>query len=376
MFAISSSSSTSSASPSPTKSAADFSTKISPPNLTKNDHDGTTVVEMQKMMAKKRVSLADYKSLRRVSSTSSNPASTPSTPVLMEVTTATPSITTATPTMTTTSSSNVTSLPPVSTKTTIPVKTSSDLSTLKRSDSQQRDPEREQQVSEEPGTPTQDEQQPTMQSSLSTSSASSSTTTITSSSKPVGNLTSTLPPSLNTLPLFEKLDKLELAQQEIKRKASQNSYMSLESNNSTAAPSTGPTLQHSTSVVLGNSRSPVFEPKREDLTSRLQKEFGLLVDTDTNSDSGDQINNPDDVGCDGEGVGGDATPEEDSPPPPPPSGSSGSTRFLPSQIPSYTTPTTGYPASTAASVAQQPPVPHVHHYSSSGVSRAKYPPPP
>merc|ERR1719273_553170 len=43
MFAISSSSSTSSASPSPTKSAADFSTKISPPNLTKNDHDGTTV---------------------------------------------------------------------------------------------------------------------------------------------------------------------------------------------------------------------------------------------------------------------------------------------------------------------------------------------
>ena len=154
--------------------------------------------------------------------------------------------------------------------------------------------------------------------------------------------------------------------------------MSLESNsNSTAAPSTG-TIQHSTSVVLGNSRSPVFEPKREDLTSRLQKEFGLLVDTDTNSDSGDQINNPDDVG-DGEGsggVGGDATPEEDSPPPPPPSGSSGSTRFLPSQIPSYTTPTTGYPASSAASVAQQPPVPHVHHYSSSGVSRAKYPPPP
>ena len=53
MFAISSSSSTSSASPSPTKSAADFSTKISPPNLTKNDHDGTTVVEMQKMMVQK-----------------------------------------------------------------------------------------------------------------------------------------------------------------------------------------------------------------------------------------------------------------------------------------------------------------------------------
>ena len=57
---------------------------------------------------------------------------------------------------------------------------------------------------EEQGTPTQDEQQPPMiQSSSNTSSTSS---------KPVGST------SLNTLPLFEKLDKLELAQQEIKRK--------------------------------------------------------------------------------------------------------------------------------------------------------------
>lgn len=64
---------------------------------------------------------------------------------------------------------------------------------------------------EDQGTPTQDEQQPTMimQSASNTSSSTSS--------KPVGTSTN-LPPSLNTLPLFEKLDKLELAQQEIKRK--------------------------------------------------------------------------------------------------------------------------------------------------------------
>ena len=57
---------------------------------------------------------------------------------------------------------------------------------------------------EEQGTPTQDEQQPPM--------IQSSSNTSTTSSKPVGST------SLNTLPLFEKLDKLELAQQEIKRK--------------------------------------------------------------------------------------------------------------------------------------------------------------
>ena len=48
--------------------------------------------------------------------------------------------------------------------------------------------------------------------------------------------------------------------------------------------------------------SPIIEPKREDLTSRLQKEFGLLVDNDANTDD----------------TGGDATPEEDNSPPPPP----------------------------------------------------------
>merc|ERR1719210_1805761 len=93
-------------------------------------------------------------------------------------------------------------------------------------------------LTEEQGTPTQDEQQPPMiQSSSNTSSTSS---------KPVGST------SLNTLPLFEKLDKLELAQQEIKRKASQNSYISLESNATTSAPSSGGIQQHQTpaSAVL------------------------------------------------------------------------------------------------------------------------------
>merc|ERR1719357_208109 len=330
------------------------------------------VVLDTKPKAKKRVSLADYKSLRRVSS--SNPTSAPSTPILTEAATvATPSIMTATPT--TKTLSNVLPIPPPKSVSNMPMippvnkQTSSDLSVKKSATSepllQRGDSEPLIQQgghgggqAEEQGTPTQDEQQPPMiQSSSNTSSTSS---------KPVGST------SLNTLPLF---DKLELAQQEIKRKASQNSYISLESNTTTSAPSSGGIQQHQTpaSAVLAASRSPVFEPKREDLTSRLQKEFGLLVDTDTTSD--DQSNNPDEVG------GGDATPEEDGPPPPPPSGSSGSTRFLPSQIPSYTTQgqtpsQSSYPASTVTSVASQPPpVPHVHHYNSS-VNRAKYPPPP
>ena len=157
--------------------------------------------------------------------------------------------------------------------------------------------------------------------------------------------------------------------------------MSSESNNITTAPSSTDNNQHSTtSAVLPSSvRSPVFEKPREDLTSRLQKEFGLLVEADTSNSDLDQTIDLDEDG------GGDATPEEDSPPPPPPSGShlsGSSTRFLPSQIPSYTTQQpqqNSYPTSTAqASVvsSQPPPVPHVHHYSSNPVNRAKYPPPP
>ena len=95
--------------------------------------------------------------------------------------------------------------------------TSSDLSKksatseplLQRGDSEPREPPQQgghggSSQPEDQGTPTQDEQQPTMVQSCSNTS--------TTSSKPVGTT------SLNTLPLFEKLDKLELAQQEIKRK--------------------------------------------------------------------------------------------------------------------------------------------------------------
>ena len=66
--------------------------------------------------------------------------------------------------------------------------------------------------------------------------------------------------------------------------------MSSESNNITTAPSSTDNNQHSTtSAVLPPSvRSPVFEKPREDLTSRLQKEFGLLVEADTSNSDLDQ----------------------------------------------------------------------------------------
>ena len=114
-----------------------------------------------KPKTKKRVSLADYKSLRRVSS-----CSTPSTPVMSETG---PSFT----------NSNAMAMPQQP--------ASSSMAELEATE-----PEAD------PGTPTQDEQP------LSS----------TSSSAMIANL----PPTLNTLPLFEKLDKLELAQQEMKRK--------------------------------------------------------------------------------------------------------------------------------------------------------------
>ena len=94
---------------------------------------------------------------------------------------------------------------------------------------------------EDPGTPTQDEgrvlnhlsaakpsssiitMQTASSNSLNISGSGSISASVSGiSSKAIsghGNLSSShLPPSLNTLPLFEKLDKLELAQQEIKRK--------------------------------------------------------------------------------------------------------------------------------------------------------------
>ena len=119
--------------------------------------------EETKPKTKKRFSLADYKSLRRVSS--SNPPSTPSTPSVSEPVTA-PTFPTTMPT-----------LPPVP----LPSSTNAAKNDLH--------------ADQDPGTPTQDE-----------------TTSLPSS------IPSTLPPNLSTLPLFEKLDKLEMAQQEMKRK--------------------------------------------------------------------------------------------------------------------------------------------------------------
>jgi hypothetical protein len=121
---------------------------------------------------KKRVSLADYKSLRRGTST------TPATP--------------STPPSSSSSSSLITSLAvltshPITTTLEQPpqqsIAASLDLDVL--SNHQRKSSEDQ----EEPGTPTQDEQVATVSA----------------------------PPMLNTLPLFEKLDKLEQAQQEIKK---------------------------------------------------------------------------------------------------------------------------------------------------------------
>merc|ERR1719222_768973 len=109
--------------------------------------------EETKPKTKKRFSLADYKSLRRVSS--SNPPSTPSTPSVSESSSA-PSFPTTMPT-----------LPPVP----LPSSTTG--------------PKSNSNVEQDPGTPTQDE-----------------TTSLPSS------IPSTLPPSLSSLPLFEKLNKI------------------------------------------------------------------------------------------------------------------------------------------------------------------------
>ena len=181
--------------------------------------------------------MADYKSLRRVSSTSTNPNSTPTTPVQQEVTTATPSIMTATPTFTNNSSTNSSnqvlshSIDRISVKTRTSSENSSNKSSL--------DLQQETEIGEDPGTPTQDEgrvlnhlsakpsssiiMQTASSNSLNISGSGSISASVSGiSSKAIsghGNLSSShLPPSLNTLPLFEKLDKLELAQQEIKRK--------------------------------------------------------------------------------------------------------------------------------------------------------------
>ncbi len=130
-------------------------------------------------------------------------------------------------------------------------------------------------------------------------------------------------------------------------------------------------LPTSSTLVAAKRSSPIIEPKREDLTSRLQKEFGLLVDTDTNDED------PGEASTNEEG-GGDVTPEEDSPPPPP----SASNRFLPTQIPSYTQ---NYPpaprpvtasSNSKAKYPPPPPPPSVASAAASTASNYNYPPPP
>ena len=121
------------------------------------------------------------------------------------------------------------------------------------------------------------------------------------------------------------------------------------------------------------------EPKREDLTERLKKEFGLKIDEDEDLKEGDE------------------TPETESPPPPPPpaapplSSISSHLRFTPTQYPSYPSnyplpiyPSTKYPttttsssaSSTAVSAPPHPPLaPSISSSSYSGRDTLSYPPP-
>ena len=68
-------------------------------------------------------------------------------------------------------------------------------------------------------------------------------------------------------------------------------------------------------VALGNV-SPPPEPKREDLTERLKKEFGLTVDGDDDTPISEEEIKKVPTSSNSNFVDGDATPEEDSPPPP------------------------------------------------------------
>ena len=96
-------------------------------------------------------------------------------------------------------------------------------------------------------------------------------------------------PTLSTLPLFEKLEKLEQAQQETKKKAS--------------------------------SLLPEPEPKREDLTERLKKEFGLVTD-DESADEHAQPQQKPELGPAAPVVASNSTvsPPTLAPLPPPPPG--------------------------------------------------------
>lgn len=103
-----------------------------------------------------------------------------------------------------------------------------------------------------------------------------------------------IPLTLNTLPLFDNLQKMEHSEKDGRIKGFESYDGSQEG-------------------LLSPS-----EPRREDLTERLKKEFGLSMEDD-----------------DEECQDGDETPETESPPPPPPPGPPPPSRFTPTQYPSY-----------------------------------------
>ena len=207
-------------------------------------------------------------------------------------------------------------------------------------------------------TPTMDEEQITPASTLLSNAAMPDVVSLPAADAPI---------TLNPLPLFEKLEKLEKAQKENKKKGNIESEIPLFSSVSkfqNEPVSLTFILFHYNVLLLAMGNvSPPPEPKREDLTERLKKEFGLTVDGDEDDDtpiseedskqplhnSSANINE------------GDATPEEDSPNAPP--GSSGATLSsihrqptmtrLPDQIAQYPiASTSSYPSSVSQSIVE------------------------
>ena len=146
-----------------------------------------------KPKTKKRVSLADYKSLRRTSSSCGAPTGTPTTSSVLAALEAV-------------SKTELSSVVSAAKSLKMPTKEPVQLEQKSSSASTTPPVSLMENHLDDPGTPTQDEPQ---QQSGSTSGLSSAN----------------LPPKLSTLPLFEKLDKLELAHQEIKRKGKVNFLM-------------------------------------------------------------------------------------------------------------------------------------------------------
>ncbi|CAB4069647.1 MLL5 [Lepeophtheirus salmonis] len=174
-------------------------------------------------------------------------------------------------------------------------------------------PSTQEPVSDEPGTPTLDEDQPITM------------------------------PTLNTLPLFEKLEQLEKAQRE----------------NFVVVPSSMDALNSS---AMTTSTTVNAERKREDLTERLKKEFGLVVEDNHEELLLKTASTP--------VVDGDATPETSSPQNTVPQSQpvvlvgglnhhtpSRFSSFTPTQYPSYPSnyPLPPYPASKTAAAPHPPP---------------------